>query len=112
MEFSQWLALSGFFRLHSSEPLNVNAGLVFHARQGSMALIREFQRIGSDKTKIHQPVSCGWRAFHVGDEKILQLDTYGSDTRKIPNKVSQSIQLDRDSAALLIGLIRDTFPGL
>jgi hypothetical protein len=77
-----------------------------------MAIIREFHHVTSDKSVLHSPVSCGWRAFHAGDVKILQLDTYGSDTRKIPNKVSQSIQLDREAAAELLTLIRDTFPGI
>jgi hypothetical protein len=77
-----------------------------------MAIIREFRHVTSDKSVLHRPVSCGWRAFHAGDVKILQLDTYGSDTRQIPNKVSQSIQLDREAAAQLMTLIRDTFPGI
>ncbi len=77
-----------------------------------MALIGEFHHVTSDKSALHKPVSCGWRAFHAGDMKILQLDTYGSDTRQIPNKVSQSIQLDREGAAELLKLIRDTFPGI
>jgi hypothetical protein len=77
-----------------------------------MALVREFDHVPADKVALHKPVSCGWRAFHVGEERILQLDTYGSDTRKIPNKVSQSIQLDREGAAQLVKLIRETFPEL
>ena len=77
-----------------------------------MALIGEFYEVNSDKTALHKPVSCGWRVFNAGDVKVLQLDTYGSDTRQIPNKVSQSIQLDRAGAAQLLRLIRSTFPGL
>lgn len=79
-----------------------------------MALVRDFHQVNSDKSVIHKPVSCGWRAFRAGagDVTILQLDTYGSETRQIPNKVSQSIQLDRDGAAELLKLIRDTFPGI
>ncbi len=77
-----------------------------------MALIGEFHHVTSDKSALHKPVSCGWRTFHAGDAKILQLDTYGSDTRQIPNKVSQSIQLDRAGAAELVKLIRATFPEL
>lgn len=77
-----------------------------------VALIREFQPVVAEKCGLHKPVSCGWRKFQAGDETILQLDTYGSSERQIPNKVSQSIQLDREGAAQLAGLIRDTFPGL
>lgn len=77
-----------------------------------MALIHEFHEVRADKNGLHKPVSCGWRAFHAEDEKILQLDTYGSTDRKIPNKVSQSIQLDREGAARLLRIIGDVFPGL
>lgn len=77
-----------------------------------MALIGDFHQVNSDKSILHGPVSCGWRAFEVGGTRILQLDTYGSNTRKIPNKISQSIQLDRQGAAQLLDLIRDAFPGI
>lgn len=77
-----------------------------------MALIRDFHQVNSEKSAVHRPVTCGWRAFDAGDLKILQLDTYGSDTRQIQNKVSQSIQLDREGAAQLLELIRKTFPGI
>ena len=77
-----------------------------------MALIGEFHQVNSDKSVLHKPVSCGWRAFYAGEVKVLQLDTYGSNTRQIPNKVSQSIQLDREGAAQLLKLIKDTFPGI
>lgn len=74
-----------------------------------MALVREFQEVGSDRNGVHKPVLCGWRTFRVDDETILQLDTYGSDERQIPNKVSQSFQFDREGAAVLLRLIRDVF---
>jgi hypothetical protein len=77
-----------------------------------MAMILEFHQVISGKSILHGPVSCGWRAFEVGGTRILQLDTYGSNTRQIPNKVSQSIQLDRSGAAQLLDLIRNTFPGI
>ncbi|OBG64738.1 hypothetical protein [Mycobacterium sp. E3339] len=77
-----------------------------------MALISEFQHVGSDRNAVHKPVLCGWRSFTVDGQTFLQLDTYGSDERQIPNKVSQSIQLGRDGAATLLKLIQDTFGGL
>lgn len=77
-----------------------------------MAMICEFHHVAAEKNGLHKPVSCGWRAFRVGEKSILQLDTYGSADRRIPNKVSQSIQIDREGASELIRLIRDTFPGL
>lgn len=77
-----------------------------------MAFVGEFQRVFSDRNGMHKPVLCGWRTFNADGRTILQLDTYGSDERQIPNKVSQSLQLDRDGAAILLQLIRETFSGL
>lgn len=77
-----------------------------------MAYIREFQEVTSETNGLHKPVLCGWRRFSVGDQTILQLDTYGTDERRFPNKVSQSIQLDREGAAVLSMLIRETFGDL
>lgn len=74
-----------------------------------MALIDRFEEVSSGKEVVHRPVTCGWRTFSVDGSPILQLDTYGTAERQIPNKVSQSIQLDRRAAEVLFGLIRDTF---
>lgn len=77
-----------------------------------MALIKEFQSVPSESQRLHGPVTCGYRAFDVDGRRILQLDTYGSTERKIPDKTSQSIQLDADSARELLKIIEDAFPGL
>ncbi|MBY0287290.1 MAG: hypothetical protein K2X52_09080 [Mycobacteriaceae bacterium] len=74
-----------------------------------MALIHRFEQVASDKNALHRPVTCGWRSFNTDGGVILQLDTYGSAERQLPNKISQSIQLDREGAKILLGLIRDTF---
>ena len=42
----------------------------------------------------------------------VQLDTYGSDARKLNVKVSQSIQFDQASAAELLEILRHAFPNL
>lgn len=77
-----------------------------------MARIVGFDEVTLESTRIHEGVSCGWRAFSAGGERILQLDTYGSETRKILGKVSQSIQLDQASAQELLRIILRTFPAL
>ncbi|CAL9539037.1 hypothetical protein [Streptomyces sp. enrichment culture] len=77
-----------------------------------MALIEDFQRVPSDAQKVHGPVTCGYRAFTIDGRRILQLDTYGSTDRAIPNKISQSIQLDAAGARALIDIITDAFPDI
>ncbi|GGZ43805.1 hypothetical protein ACFC5H_29050 [Streptomyces rochei] len=77
-----------------------------------MALIEKFQSVSSDTQRVHGPVTCGYRTFTVEGRRILQLDTYGSTERLIPDKISQSIQLDAESARELLKLITDSFPDL
>jgi hypothetical protein len=77
-----------------------------------MALIKEFQSVSSDAQKLHGPVTCGYRTFTVNGRRVLQLDTYGSPDRKILDKISQSIQLDGDSARELLKIIEESFPDL
>ena len=42
----------------------------------------------------------------------VQLETYGSDDRKLLGKASQTIEIDRARAAELIQVLREAFPGL
>lgn len=77
-----------------------------------MALIEDFHETASDRNQIHGPVECGWRAFAVDGRQVLQLDTYGSRERKIQGKQSQSIQLDKDSAQVLVEILDRAFPSL
>ncbi|MFQ6145049.1 hypothetical protein ACLMNJ_18540 [Streptomyces seoulensis] len=77
-----------------------------------MALIKEFQTVTSDTQRLHGPVTCGYRTFTVDGQRVLQLDTYGSTERQILNKISQSVQLDVDSARELLKIIEESFPDL
>lgn len=77
-----------------------------------VALIEDFHETTSELNKLHGPVECGWRAFAVDGRQLLQLDTYGSSERKIRGKVSQSIQLDEESAQALVGILDRAFPNL
>lgn len=45
-----------------------------------------------------------------GRHRRVQLDTYGSADRKLAQKVSQSIQLDREGALELLRIMETAFP--
>ncbi|EFQ84269.1 hypothetical protein HMPREF0063_10985 [Aeromicrobium marinum DSM 15272] len=77
-----------------------------------MARLRSMQHVSADRISLHQETDCGWRSFQADGERILQLDTYGSDGRAISGKVSQSVQLDQAHAQQLVDIIRQTFPGV
>lgn len=65
-----------------------------------------------ESNRVHDVVECGWTTFEVDGATYLQLDTYGSSGRQIQGKVSQSIQLDPNSAAELSRIMTRIFPGL
>lgn len=78
-----------------------------------MALITKFEPMGASASgRVHGPVECGWAMFESGGTRYLQLDTYGSRTRAMPGKVSQSIQLDETGARELVRLLTQAFPSL
>lgn len=77
-----------------------------------MALIvnEKIFRCEKGRNFIHREVECTYTSFVSEDKsKYLQLDTYGSDDRKIKNKISQSIQLNKESAKYLMKIIQDEF---
>ncbi len=63
-----------------------------------MALVEKFGKIVMDQNRIHEPVECSYSVFATDDgKKFLQLDTYGSATRKLKGKKSQSLQFNEKS---------------
>ena len=58
-----------------------------------MALITALERITMERNTVHENVAATYSIFRddKGDN-YLQIDTYGTSHRQIPNKKSQSIQ--------------------
>ena len=76
-----------------------------------MALIKNFVRRELGRGAVHPTsVDCYFHVFDVNGTTILQLDTQGSRDRKEPNKQSQTLQLNRDSARRLVDILRRAFP--
>lgn len=42
-------------------------------------------------------------------EKYVQIDTYGRIDRENPEKISQSIQFDKETATFLVNLLKEEF---
>mgnify|MGYP007086373803 CR=1 FL=1 len=68
-----------------------------------MALITAFQRKEQSNGQLQRTHVVGhYKVFsHAGQQKVLQIDTLGSEQREIPGKVSQTIQLSEESAQAL-----------
>lgn len=64
------------------------------------------KRVNKERNSIHDAIPGGYTVF-VGDDgkKYFQLDTYGNPNRITPEKISQSIQFDADTARMLIGIL-------
>jgi hypothetical protein len=76
-----------------------------------MALVARFEERPLTPTRLHGRVLCGYNAVDVQGTRVLQLETYGSDDREMPGKVSQVIQLDEAGARELKTIIERAFPG-
>ena len=75
-----------------------------------MARIGRFEKTTSDRGRLHRTeVECGYAVLNFGGKRYLQLETYGSSDRKIPGKVSQTLQLDAERAAELEKILRLAF---
>lgn len=78
-----------------------------------MARVTHFEK-GEQSVRAH-PTRLVCYYQELEDEtgsRLLHLSTFGSDERESKPKSSQSIQLDRQAARQLIGVIEEAFPGL
>ena len=62
-----------------------------------MALITNIQSKPLKVISKHSAVECSYTVISLDDEKLLQLDTYGSTERAIPGKKSQSLRFSKEA---------------
>ncbi|MBE6069372.1 MAG: methionyl-tRNA formyltransferase [Clostridium lundense] len=76
-----------------------------------MALIKEenIKKLEKTRNTVHQPVESTYTVFENDGGKFFQIDTYGAPDRKMPEKISQSIQFDKRMAEYLIKLLKREF---
>ena len=74
-----------------------------------MALIRRFEQKNMERNSLHDEISATYTVFQYDDRVLVQIDTYGRDTREMPGKKSQTIQLDRQGAEQLFGILKSAF---
>lgn len=72
-----------------------------------MALINidAFGRIEKNKNHIHDKVEATYSVFEDNGNKYFQIDSYGKSTREVPGKVSQSLQIDRKAAEVIVDIV-------
>ncbi len=67
------------------------------------------ERIEKTRNVLHEKVHTTYTVFEKDGQKYVQLDTYGKDDRDNPEKISQSIQLDEETARFLVKLLIEEF---
>jgi hypothetical protein len=71
--------------------------------------IESIQKIRKERNTIHEKVPASFSVFDSDGRKYFQIDTYGRLGRENPEKISQSLQLDREAAVFLVRLLSQEF---
>jgi hypothetical protein len=66
-----------------------------------MAIVKKLERITLEHGVPHSEVNCTYSIIQGDDGKSLQVDTYGSAHRKLPDKKSQSIRFSPEAISQL-----------
>lgn len=75
-----------------------------------MALVRSFRLKPRDRTpSVHAEIGATYSPFEHEGRFLLQIDTYGRNTRQKPGKQSQTIQLDQKGAKALYVILKRSF---
>ena len=75
-----------------------------------MAWIASIERKGGHGKLQPTEVIAYVKVFQTDDRtSIVQIDTYGSSEREMPNKQSQTLQLGRETAKQLYDLLNETY---
>ena len=75
-----------------------------------MAIVRKLERKDLDRNVPHKEVECTyWVVTDDKGGKYLQLDTYGSSERKMPNKKSQSLRFSKEALDQLKDILTQHF---
>ncbi len=69
--------------------------------------ITKMSRLEKQRNTVHDEVSATYTVFVKDNKRFFQIDTYGRAERDMPEKISQSIQMDEGSVSALIDLLND-----
>lgn len=79
--------------------------------KAGMAIVNDLQRRTLEKFTRNTEAKCTYSIVTDSEgTKLLQLDTYGSDSRKLQDKASQSIRFSERALQELKRILREHFP--
>lgn len=66
--------------------------------------------ITKDRNYVHEIADATYTTFYADNGiKYFQIDTYGTKKRKQPNKLSQTIQFDKETASVIVHILKEQF---
>lgn len=71
--------------------------------------ISNLKKINKERNNVHDQVYATYTVFDYNGKKYLQIDTYGKPARENPEKISQSFQVNRETAAYMANLLIEEF---
>ena len=74
-----------------------------------MVVVRKLEPQTLETGSPHTDVECTYSIVDSKEGRYLQIDTYGSATRKIPSKKSQSIRFAPEAIKQLKALLEEQF---
>ena len=71
--------------------------------------LQDIERVDKTRNTVHEKVHASYTVFEVDGEKYVQLDTYGRSGRENPEKISQSVQFDLETAKYIADILKNEF---
>ena len=71
--------------------------------------LESIRKIDKQRNNIHEKVDTTYTVFEDNGNKYVQFDTYGRIGRAYPEKISQSFQMDKESARYIVKLLIEEF---
>lgn len=71
--------------------------------------LKNIEKIEKNRNTIHDKVFTTYTVFDMAGERYAQIDTYGKIDRENPEKISQSIQFDKQTAEFIVELLKNEF---
>lgn len=71
--------------------------------------LESIKKIDKQRNTVHDKVHTTYTIFEMDGETYVQLDTYGRIDRETPDKSSQTIQFNRETAKFIVNLLTNEF---
>lgn len=71
--------------------------------------VDSIKKIVKNRNVVHEKVTTTYTAFEMDGKKYVQFDTYGRIGCENPEKISQSVQFDKETAQYVIALLSSEF---